>query len=569
VSQREHVVSNRHASAVEEAHRWFVGLGDQFLAREPGSPTDAGARWRVRSRYGELIISVDNAFPYSRPTVRLAQYDSAVAQPHTESNGKLCLGQAINPRDPSEAVRLAIVDALELLKGNLKGANDVDFQDDFGLYWNQDLAKPQCGLLVSDYSRSGFGVWCAVDKAYYLFDRDEIAATWLKNRFGVGAKGGRAGVISLDRLPNPDWYPSTGADLWNLVEARSLTGTTILRDLLQNVPKLVLVALTGTAPNGRTHGAVVELRRPLDKNGELMHRKHMIGDLHAYHNPEAVCRLYTVRRRLTRRLDSAKTRLPTNGQADVLSTKRIAIVGCGALGSGVAALLAKSGIGKLLLIDDEIVGWENIRRHELGSLHVDDLKAETLARSISVSIPDVREVSAVNKTVQQAMRDDPKLFSRCDVVISCTGDWGADCALEDACVERGEPFSLVVGWVEPQAVAAHAVLIRDEGPKFRDGFDQWGNFQFPASESPVTWAASCGASTSPFGAIELSHAQALVARLVIDVLRGQAPAGEFRSWLTDARSLAELGGRWREEWTARYGAPSEASSTLVAKWEFA
>ena len=59
------------------------------------------------------------------------------------------------------------------------------------------------------------------------------------------------------------------------------------------------------------------------------------------------------------------------------------------------------------------------------------------------------------------------------------------------------------------------------GSSYSSGFDEVGNPRMTASVSHKPVPAECGALTSPFGAIELSHAEALTARLTLDFLRGK------------------------------------------------
>ncbi|HPH02952.1 MAG TPA: ThiF family adenylyltransferase, partial [Spirochaetota bacterium] len=54
------------------------------------------------------------------------------------------------------------------------------------------------------------------------------------------------------------------------------------------------------------------------------------------------------------------------GQAN-LSATTIAIVGCGALGSAQAMLLARAGAGHLILIDRDVVETGNLHRQMLYS----------------------------------------------------------------------------------------------------------------------------------------------------------------------------------------------------------
>lgn len=58
--------------------------------------------------------------------------------------------------------------------------------------------------------------------------------------------------------------------------------------------------------------------------------------------------------------------LERGGALNSLSDKKVVIVGSGSIGSEIAYMLAKSGIGKLTLIDPDFLLADNIHRHRLG-----------------------------------------------------------------------------------------------------------------------------------------------------------------------------------------------------------
>jgi ubiquitin-protein ligase len=63
----------------------------------------------------------------------------------------------------------------------------------------------------------------------------------------------------------------------------------------------------------------------------------------------------------------------------VLTDKKVGIVGCGALGSKIAASLARSGVRAFVLVDDDIFTPGNLVRHELDVGSLGAHKAEALA----------------------------------------------------------------------------------------------------------------------------------------------------------------------------------------------
>ena len=64
-----------------------------------------------------------------------------------------------------------------------------------------------------------------------------------------------------------------------------------------------------------------------------------------------------------------------------LAQATVAVVGCGGLGCAVLPYLASSGVGKLILVDDDTIELSNLQRQVLYTNNEQGcLKAETAAR---------------------------------------------------------------------------------------------------------------------------------------------------------------------------------------------
>jgi len=151
---------------------------------------------------------------------------------------------------------------------------------------------------------------------------------------------------------------------------------------IANDPKEAFVVLAGKVASGREHYAAMRLRRPLDRGGQPLRRRAMRKGIEEVEDPiRSLFGRLKLQRLVTQRMDSSSSRLPEGVQRQIAAAK-IIVVGCGALGSGVARMLAQAGVEHLHLVDPEKLGWENIRRHELGGGAVGYGKAEALANSI-------------------------------------------------------------------------------------------------------------------------------------------------------------------------------------------
>ncbi len=85
--------------------------------------------------------------------------------------------------------------------------------------------------------------------------------------------------------------------------------------------------------------------------------------------------------------DDGSLRLGEDRQA--LSEKAVAIVGLGSAGSKIATSLARSGVGRFVLIDDDLLHPTNLVRHDSDWLHVGQHKVDAVADRLRLINPAV------------------------------------------------------------------------------------------------------------------------------------------------------------------------------------
>ncbi|MDQ1902358.1 ThiF family adenylyltransferase [Paracoccus sp. WLY502] len=114
----------------------------------------------------------------------------------------------------------------------------------------------------------------------------------------------------------------------------------------------------------------------------------------------------------------------------VLRGLRVAVVGCGGTGSAVAMLLARLGVGGLVLLDKDIVEVSNLNRlHGATRVDADAMcaKADVVAASIASMGLGVRAVPICQWVDHPDARD---ALKACDVVFGCTDDHGGRMLLD-------------------------------------------------------------------------------------------------------------------------------------------
>jgi len=111
-----------------------------------------------------------------------------------------------------------------------------------------------------------------------------------------------------------------------------------------------------------------------------------------------------------------------------ISERKVAIVGCGSLGSKVAVTLARSGVGRFLLVDDDLFLPDNIVRHDLDWREVGTHKADSVARRLMLVNPAVKCSMRRHRLSGQessgAVESLIKSLAACDILIDATAEPG-------------------------------------------------------------------------------------------------------------------------------------------------
>ncbi|MBS0218265.1 MAG: molybdopterin-synthase adenylyltransferase MoeB [Proteobacteria bacterium] len=143
---------------------------------------------------------------------------------------------------------------------------------------------------------------------------------------------------------------------------------------------------------------------------------------------------------------SRQIRLPQVGLEGQkkLQAATITVVGAGGLGSPAAFYLAAAGVGRLRIVDDDVVDRSNLQRQILHTNdRIGDAKAASAQQTLSALNPRT-QIEAVELRVVESNVD--ALIADADVVIDGADNFPVRHVLNDACLRLGKP--LVYGAVQ-------------------------------------------------------------------------------------------------------------------------
>ncbi|HAA58101.1 MAG TPA: thiamine biosynthesis protein ThiF [Myxococcales bacterium] len=127
------------------------------------------------------------------------------------------------------------------------------------------------------------------------------------------------------------------------------------------------------------------------------------------------------------------------GQQRIAASK-VLIVGCGALGAAQANLLARAGVGKLILVDRDILDWSNLQRQLL----YDESQTEA-------GLPKVIAAQQRLQQINSAIEIDAHILDitasniaqyvkQADLVLDATDNFETRFLLNDVCLKLGVPW---------------------------------------------------------------------------------------------------------------------------------
>jgi hypothetical protein len=214
----------------------------------------------------------------------------------------------------------------------------------------------------------------------------------------------------------------------------------------------------------------------------------------------------------------------------VLVERKVALVGCGSMGSKIAAMLARAGVGKFLLVDDDVMLPDNLIRHDLDWREVGTHKADSVARRIQLVNPGAtcerRRHRLGGQESSGSIETLIETLGQCDLIIDATAN---STAFNYLCAAVALAKSSLV-WAEVFGGGFGGLIARHRPEREPD----------PASMRRIieTWCANQGKpnarAASDYGGAEeapliaddadVTAIAAHAARLAIDTLMARTPS---------------------------------------------
>ncbi|WP_319478567.1 ThiF family adenylyltransferase [Marispirochaeta aestuarii] len=526
---------------------------DEISANYKNVDTWAGSIL-IESESWPIIFIFGRFFPTDPPLVICPKAKKLyLTNPHVLEGGYLCIlsdSSSVNTSNIEDLLSHFLYSARKILSGT----SDADFREEFSSYWNRKVSdsKKEC-LIVSSpqlLEKTFYVLW---GEKLILISHDEPHLNqWWRNYLEDSKELSLAndGVcVDIDSPLIPSEYPENSFDLLELVKTRDKRAYDLLSEKLSWTSKSILVLLRQKTDNGFSLGCA-ELKGPR----LIKYKKHHHG-FRPGHIPTSILiqrsgeilRDTAVNRHKVKRMDYDWIH-SRGGDGRNYASKSIAIIGCGSVGGYIAHTLAKSGIGRLLLVDKEKLEWANIGRHVLGAHYVGLSKVEALRRHITKEMPHLNIDTKIGNW-QELYEENNALFDGFDAIIVSIADWKYEKPLNYLSLKKLVPTVLFT-WLEPYAVAGHCFVSSNKGC-LNCHMNELGQFTHAVSElKDGTLKREPGGCTfyQPYGPTMLLHTVIMSCRVLLKHLINPIDSTLY-TWISDEDHFNDIEGNITEEWS--------------------
>ena len=405
-------------TGIESVKEYLEGLGAVPLsATELASINKVRfiAGWKLGVDFGGgqehmLAMVLPEGFPYEAPRVAVLDAPPILTWPHLEEGKLLCVlpaTTAVDPELPTAQIGELLNEAIRLVQSILSGRLDDDFDREFTAYWRRGAATDAqefVSLLEPSGVHREIQIWRGKSFHVVAETADDLR-NWMYKRFGREKAAGMVFAKSLCLVAKaairPTDYPRSAADLRRLFvgdhRALELMAAQALgdddRDIVIAVPTPTGMgfAAVSIAPGGQPSPG----GKRVDEFWKGFRKGRMPPNV-------ALQRATSPARKVTRhkvdRVDHSWIHgRDHDSRQVVLKDANVLLVGCGSLGSSVAELLARAGVGNLTLMDGEVLDWANISRHSLGAENVGNPKASALKNRLATAFPHLPQIEAIDR----------------------------------------------------------------------------------------------------------------------------------------------------------------------------
>jgi molybdopterin/thiamine biosynthesis adenylyltransferase len=535
---------------IKEGFQLVPGVSPSFV----GSITEGGVKFELS------ITNIDPTF-MKLPTVKLINRPAALPTQlsNISSDNTLCyldrLGVFLDPFQPTRTIQV-IIQAIKLTLKSYADPSKIqqNFAGEFWAYWmpicNCCLTTDQSPSLSCYYLRKNLNGKEEIEHVITA-DRDTLDR-WVQQRRATSLEEktiGQAVVLSMQDSPridiNKNWPPKTWSEFsdW-LHRSHPQTEHQLLKALKVATKESPFLTIVINSEASGPFGVRIEFSQEIEKLTNRFrtkisskNRSNLFNKFRSLIRSDGIIKSFS---RLKVLDVTEKFVNERNLQTPSLRNKKIAILGCGTIGSQTAQLLVKAGAGTgkkgaLELYDGDTLSSANLGRHLLGVEYLFESKADAIADFLYKNAASAISINGNGNFNYQNIQ---KLHDY-DLIIDATGEETFSTLLaykyHQVCDTNKRFPPILHAWIDANGHAVRALLDDNTGACYRclkiqkhgveNGVlaERFPLFKNLMDEEKVTSIAHrCGESYIPFAAGASSIASGILQQMTLEAMNNSS-----------------------------------------------
>lgn len=230
-----------------------------------------------------------------------------------------------------------------------------------------------------------------------------------------------------------------------------------------------------------------------------------------------------------------------------LAAKHVAIIGAGSVGGRDAELLGQAGVGKLTVVDPEVLESDNLYRHVLGSEFCGWPKAEGLRIALQGRLPGLQVIPVTESMETWLAWADLDSYDGVMIAIGSPNSERAFNRSQWSRLKSGIPY--VTTWLEPLGLGGHAQLTRAGQcgcleclytDASGEGLLYPKTTYTQAGQRISCNLTGCGGTFTPYSSLDAVQTATLAARLMLAALQG-VDTPSYSAWQGPAAPATQAG----------------------------
>lgn len=540
---------------------------------------DSEAVWLIEDLI--IYIAFTNQFPLETPKIFYNQndFDKLGYIPHSSYlRNDVCVFDdfvVVDQTNPSGIIQFQYEKAKNILIDGIKGLNEPDFEDEFIAYWGTSanlkdkLLKGQIYSLVENEPTSYDDVAILFYRLESKNKTDDYSGGIIfnKNEILIDSYKKYFEESKIDFKEHPAFYIGEKTEI-------------------SKPPFAIKFGNTLNFINKNNHIAFQSYISKTETGRFVIFKKIIKSETYylGWHYPEIDTKMNGFRSgKLTQYQAAFSKMLPnyskyvTRISSEKLNEERLIkrtasdsipqskfkflVAGIGSVGSNLAAMLNSLNNPEFILVDNEELDSENLKRHFLGFKYLGVNKASALKHFFQDKLPS-QKIHTEATSIFDYCNSNIQIFNEQDYIFLCLGKLNLEKWFIEQIRNKEIKKPIFILWVEPYLIGGQLLFIHpDDVPNTEDLFTEIFKYKFSVishdefekkRELFTLKESGCQTTFSPYSSTHLSLFLSAIHQEIFSIIENDSKKSEYISWVGDLNIANNLDVKVRDKSFEKY-----------------